>query len=112
MAARNDQLVRRMLDYCNEIAGTLSYFDADEQRFYSNYIMRNALAMPLQQIGELAAHVTEDFAAAHCEIPWKQIKGMRNWFAHQYWDMSYDKIWVTLTEDVPALKERLEHLVL
>lgn len=104
MPTRDEQLVRRMLEYCNEIAGTLSYFGNDEQRFYSDYIMRNALAMPLQQIGELATHVTDGFIAVHGNIPWKQIKGMRTWFAHQYWDMSFDKIWVTLTEDVPGLK--------
>lgn len=82
----------------------------DELRFKSEYTMRNALAMPLQQIGELATHVTDEFIDAHSEIPWKQIKGMRTWFAHQYWDMSFDKIWVTLTEDVPDLKMKLERI--
>lgn len=111
MPTRNEQIVRRMLEYCDEIAGTLAWFGNDEQRFYSDYIMRNALAMPLQQIGELATHVTDDFIKGNNGIPWKQIKGMRTWFAHQYWDMSFDKIWVTLTEDVPDLKRKLEMLL-
>lgn len=111
MPTRDEQLVERMLGYCEEIEGTLSYFGRDESRFESDYIMRNALAMPLQQIGELATHVTEAFIAAHDGIPWKQIKGMRTWFAHQYWDMSCDKIWVTLTEDVPELKANLEKMI-
>ena len=110
MPSRNERLVKRMIEYCDEIAGTLAYFGGDEQRFCSDYIMRNALSMPLQQIGELATHVTDDYIAANGQIPWKQIKGMRTWFAHQYWDMSFDKIWVTLTEDVPDLKQRLEEL--
>ena len=111
MAARDGQLVERMLEYCREIAGTLAYFGGDEQRFYGDFIMRNAMAMPLQQIGELATHVSEEYIAAHGEVPWKQIKGMRTWFAHQYCDMSFDKIWVTLTEDVPDLMGKLEKLV-
>ncbi len=110
MAARDEQLVERMLAYCDEIMGTLAYFDKDEQRFYADYIMRNALAMPLQQIGELATHVSEAFTAANPSVPWKQIKGMRTWFAHQYWDMSFKQIWVTLTEDVPDLKRKLEEM--
>ena len=64
-----------------------------------------------QQIGELATHVSEAYIAAHGEVPWKQIKGMRTWFAHQYWDMSFDMIWVTLTEDVPDLRSKLEKAV-
>lgn len=111
MIPRDEQLVARMLEYCNEIIGTLSYFGEDEQRFNSDYIMRNALSMPLQQIGELATHVSENCIAVSVGIPWKQIKGMRTWFAYQYWDMSFDKIWVTLTEDIPDLKRNLESLL-
>jgi len=107
MSTRNEQLIERMLEYCHEIEDTLSCFGNDEERFYSDFIMRNALSMPLQQIGELATHITDDFIASHREIPWKQIRGMRTWFAHQYWDMSFDKIWVTLTEDISALKNKL-----
>ena len=111
MPARDEQLVERMLAYCDEIEGTLSYFGRDKSRFETDYIMRYALAMPLQQIGELATHITGTFISAHCDVPWKQIKGMRTWFAHQYWDMSWDQIWVTLTEDVPELKKQLEDLI-
>ena len=107
---RDEQLVARMIEYCDEIAQTLAYFGRDEERVYADFIMRNALSMPLQQIGELATHVTDGFIAAHGDIPWRQIKGMRTWFAHQYWDMSFDKIWVTLIEDVPDLKVRLERV--
>ena len=110
MATRDEQLIQRMLAYCDEILGTLDYFGRDEQRFDTDYIMRNALAMPLQQIGELATHATDSLIAANPEIPWKQIKGMRTWFAHQYWDMSAKQIWVTLTEDIPDLKGKLEKL--
>ena len=110
MPTRDEQLVARMLEYCREIEGTLDYFGRDEKRFFSDYIMRNALSMPLQQIGELATHVTEAFVAANSQIPWKQIKGMRTWFAHQYWDMSLDRVWVTLMEDVPELRRNLEIL--
>lgn len=111
MPTRDEQLVERMLKYCDEIEGTLDYFEYSEERFMSDYIMRNALSMPLQQIGELAAHVTDGFIEVHGDIPWKQIKGMRTWFAHQYWDMSFDKVWVTLTEDVPDLKEKLVQMI-
>ena len=111
MPTRDEQLVERIISYCKEIQGTLDYFKHDEQRFYSDYIMRNALSMPLQQIGELATHISDEYIEAHRMIPWKQIKGMRTWFAHQYWDMSFDKIWVTLIEDVPELQKQCEALL-
>ncbi len=36
MAGRDRQLVNRMLEYCHEIAGTLTYFGGDEQRFFAD----------------------------------------------------------------------------
>ena len=45
---RDEQLVVRMIEYCDEIAHTLAYFGGDEERFYADFIMRNALSMPLQ----------------------------------------------------------------
>ena len=110
MATRDALLVARMLEYCEEIVGTLACFSSDERRFYSDYIMRNALSMPLQQIGELATHVSDSFIAENPSIPWKQIKGMRTQFAHQHWDMNYETVWVTPTEDIPDLKHRLEKI--
>ena len=58
----------------------------------------------------LATHVSDSFIAENPSIPWKQIKGMRTWFAHQHWDMNYETVWVALTEDIPDLKHRLEKI--
>ena len=71
MPARDIQIVERISSYCREIQQTLNYFGRDEQRFYADFIMRNALSMPLQQIGELATHVSDDFIAQNASIPWK-----------------------------------------
>lgn len=111
MTARDAQLIKRILQYCSEIEQTVDYFGADEKRFLSDFIMRNAISMPLQQIGELATHMTDAFLAEHGEIPWKQIKGMRTWFAHQYWNLNYATVWATAMEDIPALKAQCEKLL-
>ena len=111
MTDRNIQLLQRIVHYCAEIEATIEYFGADEKRFRSDFIMRNAIAMPLQQIGELATHLTDDFITTHGEIPWKQIKGMRTWFAHQYWNMNHATVWATVREDIPALKEQCETIL-
>ena len=72
MTVRDAQLTRRIEQYCLEIAKTIEYFGADEERFFADFIMRNAIAMPLQQIGELATHVSAAFISEHDEIPWSR----------------------------------------
>ncbi|MDR1084274.1 MAG: DUF86 domain-containing protein [Deltaproteobacteria bacterium] len=32
----------------------------------------------------MARHFTDDFKSKHSEIPWKNLKEMRNIFAHRY----------------------------
>lgn len=34
------------------------------------------------QIGELAGNISEDFREKHTEIPWRQLRGLRNIYAH------------------------------
>jgi uncharacterized protein with HEPN domain len=38
----------------------------------------------LEIIGEAARQVPDDFAAAHPEVPWTRIAGLRNRIVHDY----------------------------
>ena len=41
---------------------------------------------------------------------WKQIKGMRDVVAHQFWKLDADKIWNTAQNDLPQLHKLLSNL--
>ena len=56
------------------------------------------------QICELASHLSDTFRAEHPELPWHQIRGMRNLFAHDYGNMDTTGIWETACEDIPAVE--------
>ena len=101
---RDADILRHMLRYCNEIHAALAAFGDSEEAFMENPVFRNAVSMPVQQIGELAKHLSADFIATNPQIPWRQIKGMRDWFAHQYLDMDAAVIWTVAKEDFPALQ--------
>lgn len=60
--------------------------------------------MNLLQIGELTGRLSDDFKTnTQSQIPWKQIRSMRNMFAHDYNNMSTIKIWKSASIDVPEL---------
>ena len=67
--------------------------------------------MPIMQIGELATRLTEGFITETPEIPWKAIKGMRTFFAHQYGSMNVGLIWQTAVERIPELKSSCQQLL-
>jgi uncharacterized protein with HEPN domain len=59
--------------------------------------------MHVVQIGELSVHLTDEFKLNHSEIPWKKIKDMRNFVAHNYDKLDLETLWLTIKEDMPRL---------
>lgn len=102
---RDINLIEHILEYCKQVEATVLRFGNDFNEFSSDVIFRNAVGMPIFQIGELSGELSDEFKETHSTIvPWKQIRGMRNLFAHNYIGMDIKKIWDTATIDVPALK--------
>lgn len=101
-------IIRHMARYCGEIEAALSVFGDSETEFLQNPVFRNAVSMPVQQIGELAKHLSDGFTASYPQIPWRQIKGMRDWFAHQYLNMDAAVIWTVAKEDLSPLRDFCE----
>ena len=79
-------------------------YDADED-------LRLVIAHLVQTIGEAAAQVSTQTRAAHPEIPWKQIVGIRHRIVHDYMDVDYDILWEVATRDLPSLVAALEKIV-
>ena len=81
---RDIQILRHIVRYCNEIASTIDRFGNNKELFMQDFVYRNAISMPIFQIGELVNHLSQDFLSNSKEIPWNFIVGMRNRFAHGY----------------------------
>jgi len=102
--ARNIDILEHIVKYCDEIFETIKYFGNSFETFKSNSIYRNAISMCVLQIGELTGHLSDSFKEMYNEVPWKNIKGMRNFMAHKYGDISISTVWEAIAEDVPELR--------
>lgn len=114
MITRSDRditVVYRILKYCSDIDKATAHFGNSFEDFKSDVVFRNAISMPIFQIGELTNHLSEEFKSSHTNIPWAIIRGMRNWFAHNYYKMDLDKIWEAVVEDVPKLRKFCEDVL-
>ena len=58
------------------------------------------------QIGELAGGLSGEMKATLADIPWRQIKDMRNQLIHNYGKRRKETIWQVVTEDAQILAER------
>lgn len=76
-----------------------------------NEILCDSVLFRLIQISENSVKLTQELKAAHADIPWHAIKGMRNRIVHEYGDVEFDVVYQTVTEDIPFLLEKLTRLV-
>lgn len=76
-----------------------------------NYVRRDACCFYLLQIGELARTLSDAFKEAHRDIPWKQIRGLRNMVAHNYGHVDFEIIWSIVQEDIPVLYEKVSRIL-
>ena len=110
MKNRDEIIVRKMLTYCQDIVSANLHFENDRELFFDEdqgRVYRNAVSMPILQIGELAKHLSDEFISEHSLIPWKEVIRMRDFFAHHYGDANYTQIWNTAHRDIEELKSFL-----
>lgn len=81
--------------------------------FESDLRTQKAVEMSLVVIGEAASRVLEhhpDFAQRHSDLPWREMRGMRNRMAHGYFEINLDVVWSTVQTALPALLAQLSAL--
>ena len=104
---RDDAIrVRHMLDAARE---ALSFVEGKTRSdLNTNRMLVLSLIKSIEIIGEAASSVTQETRDQNPHIPWRDIVGMRNRLIHAYFDIDLDRVWDTLTDDLPNLLAQLE----
>jgi uncharacterized protein with HEPN domain len=89
--------------FCDGV--TFDQFESDDMR-------RSAVLQKLIVIGEAAGRLAHEFTDKFPDIPWVDIIAFRNLAVHEYFVMKWDIVWLTATEDVPALHRQVEAILL
>ena len=74
------------------------------------------LCMPLIVIGELVKKIDKitdkSFFKKYPDIPWGEIKGMRNIVVHDYFNIDAEEIFNTCKEDIPIVTETINAIII
>ena len=88
------QAAERALGYVQGL--TYEQFAADRKTI-------DAVSYAIVVIGEAAAALKEAGPALAPEIPWSDLRGMRNRVTHEYFGVDVRVLWETATSDLPPL---------
>ena len=62
-------------------------------------------------IGEAANRVSREVQQQHDSVPWKKMVSMRHRLVHGYDEINWERVWETVTDDLPKLRTAIERLI-
>ncbi len=68
----------------------------------------DAVLYEIVVMGEAARRLSPDVRAAHAQVPWRDIIGMRSIVTHGYDQIDDDELWQVIERDLPDLIRKLE----
>ena len=104
MAKSNKSILEHILSYCNEIQTTILRFGDDLDTFFNDIDYRKSVSLSILQIGELAGKLSDEYRESTVEMPWRQIRGLRNIVAHSYGEVDFEMIFGIAHDDIDHLK--------
>ena len=110
----------RVGDYLGHIAEAIaratSYVEQLQgiEAFRQNPLVQDGVVRNIEIIGEAANHIARmapDFIAQHPELPWREMRNMRNIIIHAYFNVDLTIVWGTVQKDLPPLKQQIDQLL-
>ena len=85
--------------------------DVPLEEFKKSDLLCRADAFSLAQIGEQLKRLQEFYEKDHPEIPWYKANALRNMIVHDYHQVNFEDVYLTIKNDIPELREQLIKLL-
>jgi uncharacterized protein with HEPN domain len=108
-AVRDKGRIEHMLAAIANVEEFTNGVSAEE--FVNSKVLFFAVVKNIEIVGEATYILTKEFRESHQSIPWLVIEKMHHVLVHSYYTVSPEKVWKTVQEDLPVLKEQLANLL-
>ena len=99
-------------DILESITDIESFIDGLDFESFKNDKMRvNAVWRSLTIIGEAARKIPPEVETRYPQIPWVQMRAMRNLVVHDYRRVNLNTVWDTMQNYLPGLVPQLRQLL-
>lgn len=94
--------IEKIEEYTDEMALT---------KFKRSDLVIDAVVRNFEIIGEASKNIPLSVQHLHPDIPWKEIKGMRDVLIHEYFGVDLKILWHASKKNLPVLRKQLEKLL-
>ena len=78
--------------------------------FLADWLLRGAAIRNFEIVGEAVKRVSAELQAAHPEIPWADLAGLRDVLIHQYFRVDLEILWALIERRLAGLRNDLARL--
>lgn len=102
----------RVRDILDAIARIQTYAaDMTFEQFAADRKTLDAIERNFISIGEAARDFPDEVIKEHPEVPWGDMRAMRNFVVHVYWGVDPQRVWDTIHTNLPPLVPQLEKVL-
>lgn len=101
LSTKDKGILLQIIKHCTKINTKMK--SVSYKQFYKNEDLREIICFNIFQIGELAKNLSSVFTKYYNQVPWKQIKGMRDIIGHGYGTIDVEIVYNTAKNDIVEL---------
>ena len=72
---------------------------------------KDAILRNLQVMGDASKSLPESLIAAHPEVDWGGLTGVRDIVTHRYFRVDWSLLWTSIHDELPVLKKQIRNLM-
>ena len=99
--------LKKIIDMAGKLLGYIRENHISEEQILSDDAVQWTITTPLYNIGEHTYNLSKELKAAHPEVPWSQIAGMRHRLVHQYEDTNWSIISYVILHELESYMNQL-----
>lgn len=83
----------------------------DATAFLEDELLQDAIVRRVEIIGEAVGRLPDDLKNRHSDIPWRDIKDMRNKLIHDYGNVDLELVWAVAQNEIPKLGAQMRRVL-
>ena len=109
MSKRSDrELLSDILEAIQRISTYIA--DSDYDTFAHDTRTQDAVIRNIEILGEATKKLSEEFRAAHEDVPWKSMAGTRDRLIHDYFGVNLDIVWQIAKLELPKVLDHISDI--
>ena len=107
---RDDTNLLRLAEHLRNALDDASEVRSGEE-LEMNRQLFNSVSMEMMQVQESARRLSESFRFEHPELPWNELRALRNVIVHEYDEVEAEALYESATCDARILLDKLQPYV-